>query len=93
MDGIKYKEYEVQLQPGDVIFEYTDGVTEAANSKMELFGTDRMLDALNEKSDASPEELLLHVVYGIDRFVQEAPQFDDITMLCLRYNGPDAQHK
>lgn len=56
----------------------------------ELFGNDRMLDALNVHPDAQPEEVLSNVMKGIDAFVAGAEQFDDITMLCLKYNGPAA---
>ena len=88
MSGMKYKEYEFQLSPGDSLFQYTDGVTEATNSSGELFGTDRMLEALNVDQAANPEMLLIHVREAIDDFVAEAPQFDDITMLAFKYLGP-----
>ena len=87
MEGIRYKEYEIDLMPGDCIFEYTDGVTEATNGQDELFGADRMLEALNRKDYDSPENLLAGVRKEIDEFVADAPQFDDITMLSLKYNG------
>ena len=89
MSGMKYKEYELQLSPGDSLFQYTDGVTEATNSSGELFGTDRMLEALNLEQDANPEMVLIHVREAIDDFVAEAPQFDDITMLAFKYLGPE----
>jgi serine phosphatase RsbU (regulator of sigma subunit) len=65
-------------------------VAEATNANNELFGNDRMLDALNVHPDAQPEEVLSNVMKGIDAFVAGAEQFDDITMLCLKYNGPAA---
>lgn len=89
MDGVPYKEYTIQLSPGDAIFQYTDGVTEAANSSRELFGTERMIDVLNEEPDATPEMLLIHVKEAIDDFVADAAQFDDITMLAFKYHGPE----
>lgn len=89
MEGMSYKEYELQLQPGDSIFVYTDGVVEATNSQNELFGTDRMLQALNKKSNASPKELLQSVQEDVDQFVGNADQFDDLTMLCLTYHGKE----
>ena len=64
-----------------------DGVAEATNAQNELFGTDRMLQALNRNPDAMPEEVLSNVMDGINAFVAGAQQFDDITMLCLKYNG------
>lgn len=63
-------------------------MAEASNSKNELYGTDRMLSILNQNLDADPEEVLRGVMRGINDFVDGAEQFDDITMLCFRYNGP-----
>ena len=88
MDGVKYQEYELQLNPGDKLFVYTDGVPEATNAEKKLFGTDRMIDALNQDPGADPERLLWNVRKAVDGFVKEAEQFDDLTMLCLQYNGP-----
>lgn len=85
MENAKYKEYELNLSKGDTIFVYTDGVPEATNAKDELFGTDRMLIALNKEPNASCNELLRSVQQDVDAFVAEASQFDDITMLCLEY--------
>ena len=87
MEGMKYKDYELLLQPGDKLFVYTDGVPEATNSQNELFGTDRMLDALNSNKDASPEEMLENVYRAVGEFVGEAEKFDDLTMLGLSYHG------
>lgn len=88
MEGMIFKEHEFELKPGDSIFIYTDGVAEATNKDNELFGTDRMLDALNKDPDADPEQVLDNVRDGIDEFVQGAEQFDDITMMSLKYLGP-----
>lgn len=85
---MSYTDYEIVLKPGDKIFVYTDGVAEASNSKKELFGTDRMVEALNKKPDVAPEELLALVREEVDAFVKNAEQFDDLTMLCLEYHGP-----
>ncbi len=89
MEGIKFEQHEFHLNPGDSIFVYTDGVAEATNSDKELFGTDRVLEALNREPDAQPERVLSNVMDDINHFVAGAEQFDDITMLCLRYNGAD----
>ena len=89
MDGVKYKEYEFMLQPGARLFLYTDGVPEATNAENELFGTDRMLDALNEDMQADPQKVLQQVRRAVDAFVGEAEQFDDLTMLCLEYKGKE----
>ena len=85
--GTQYREYELQLNPGDRLFLYTDGVPEATDAEQRLFGTDRMLAALNEAKDASPEQVLAHMRGAVDEFVQQAEQFDDLTMLCLEYKG------
>ena len=87
MEFARYKEYELQLHPGDRLFVYTDGVPEATNAQTELFGTERMLAALNEDADGTPEGLLKTVRRAVDGFVQGAEQFDDLTMLCLEYKG------
>ena len=88
MGGVKYREYELQLEPGAKLFVYTDGVPEASNADNQLFGTGRMLAALKEAPEASPEAILKNVRRAVDGFVQEAEQFDDLTMLCLEYHGP-----
>lgn len=87
MEGMKFREHEFELQPGDSLYVYTDGVAEATNVENALFGDERMTEALNVNPDASPKELLHNVKQAIDEFVGDAPQFDDITMLCLKYNG------
>ena len=79
-----YKEYEVQLNKGDTLFVYTDGVAEATDSKNELYGTGRLLDVLNRNKTASCEETVNLVREDIDKFVGEAEQFDDITMVCFK---------
>jgi sigma-B regulation protein RsbU (phosphoserine phosphatase) len=88
MEGIPYKEHTFEMNPGDSLFVYTDGVAEATNAQNELFGTERMLEALNRDPAADPETVLKNVKEGIDAFVAGAEQFDDITMLCLKYLGP-----
>ena len=88
LDGVQFKQHEFQLNSGDSIFVYTDGVTEATSDKHELFGTDRMLEALNREPDAEPDQLLKNVMDDIKQFMNGEDQFDDITMLCLKYNGP-----
>lgn len=85
MEGMKYKCGELELEPGDKIFQYTDGVTEATNVNNELYGMDRLTEILGENSALAPTELLPVIKNDIDGFVGEAPQFDDITMLCLEY--------
>ena len=91
MEGLTYREYELQLQPGDKLFLYTDGVPEATDSSEQLFGTGRMLDALNRDPDAGPEETLQNVRDAVEAFVKDAEQFDDLTMLCMEYKGPNRE--
>jgi sigma-B regulation protein RsbU (phosphoserine phosphatase) len=90
MEGARYTEYEVQLEPGSKLFVYTDGVPEATNAEKELFGTDRMLTALNEGKADSPIDILKDIRTAVDGFVKDAEQFDDMTMVCLEYKGPVA---
>ncbi len=87
MEGVRYKEYELQLHPGDRLFLYTDGVPEATAADESMFGMERMLAALNEVPDASPEQILKKVRSAVDDFVKGAEQFDDLTMLCMEYRG------
>ena len=87
LEQSRYKNYEVQFEPGDELFLYTDGVPEAVNASLEQYGTERMLDALNRFRGAEPKELLIRMREDISDFCGDAPQFDDITMLCLKYLG------
>lgn len=89
MEDMPYTEYEIQLNPGDVLYVYTDGVPEATNGDNQLFDNERMLVALNDLKNPEPEVLLHKVQEHIDQFVGEAPQFDDITMLALKYKGKE----
>ena len=86
MEDMNYRQQELTLQPGDRIFLYTDGVTEATNAEGELYGEERLLQFLTGHPDASCRETLELVQADIDRFVGEAEQFDDITMLVLDLN-------
>ncbi len=90
MEGMEYKEYEVLLKPGSEVFLYTDGVTEATSEKNEQFGTKRLLESLNSGLAPELKGVLERVNDAVDVFVGDAPQFDDITMLCLYYAGADA---
>ncbi len=87
MDGLSFTERRFVMEPGDTLFVYTDGVPEASNEDNELFGTDRMIDILNVAPEATPEHVLCSMRTALDDFVGQAPQFDDITMLCIQYNG------
>ena len=85
MEGMRYKAGSMTLEPGDKLFQYTDGVTEATDSANQLYGMERLSDVLNKVKDDTPEAVLDAVKTDIDSFVGDAPQFDDITMLCLEY--------
>ena len=93
MDGLQYREYELTLTPGSKLFLYTDGVPEATDDRLEMFGTDRMLDALNKDPSAEPESILKKVRTAVDGFVRDAQQFDDMTMLCMEYRGNTGEQK
>ena len=88
MEGMKYKEYEFEIEKGGCLFVYTDGVPEATSSESELFGMERLVQVLNEEKDAPLPDILKSVKGSIDKFVKDAPQFDDITMLAL-YRAED----
>lgn len=87
MEGVKYRDYEIQLNKNDRLFLYTDGVPEATDANKEMFGLDRMLSVLDEDPEADAHRTLLNVRHAVDEFVGEAEQFDDLTMLCLKYCG------
>ena len=91
MDKTEYRDYELQLTPGDTFFVYTDGVTEAANAEGELFGAERMTEALNREPNAPVAKLLDNVREAIRLFVRDAPTSDDITMLALRFFGSEGR--
>ena len=83
MEGMRYRGGSIHLNPGDKFFQYTDGVTEATNADNKLYGMERLERILNISATYPPNELLPNVKRDIDQFVGEAPQFDDITMLCV----------
>ena len=87
MEGMRYKAGVMELAPGDKLFQYTDGVTEATNKDNELYGMNRLEKILGMVCTKSANEILDSVKEDIDVFVGEAPQFDDITMLCLEYKS------
>ncbi len=87
MPGYKYKIQTADLAPGDLLFLYTDGVTEANDRNEKLFGDRRLLDCLAEVKDKPVNEVCSFVKAKIDEFADGAPQFDDITMLSMKYFG------
>ena len=91
MEGTRYREYQLQMEPGAKLFLYTDGVAEATDAQNQLFGTDRMIEALRRAEDGTPEEILQSVDHAVKEFVGDAPQFDDLTMLCIHYIGKNRE--
>jgi len=92
MENMHYRDFEMCLQPGDRLFLYTDGVTEALNPQNELYGEQRLEDALNE-FDHEPKgvmELLPYIQKKIDAFANGAEQADDVTMLAMDWYGNEA---
>lgn len=91
MEGVRYRDYTLTLEPGSRLFVYTDGVPEATNANQEMFGTDRMIQALRTAEHHDPRTILSAVQSAVSTFVGQAEQFDDLTMLCLEYRGPQAE--
>lgn len=89
MDFVKYRDYKFTMNKGDAVFLYTDGVPEANNMSEELFGTDKMVGALNLNPNGTAREIVDNVKNEVDNFTGNALQFDDLTMLCVKYNGLD----
>ena len=84
--GSKYRNYEFELHTGDVLFLYTDGLPEATNSEDEQFGIDRILEVLNRTEDGDVQEYFIEMGFEVASFMQDAPQFDDLTMLGIKIN-------
>ncbi len=84
MEGVKYKDYEIELEKGDTILVYTDGVVEATDKDKKLFGSKRLLESLNKEPNLDPKALIGHVIEDVNAFVGDEKQFDDLTMMCIR---------
>ena len=87
-EGIRYRDYELLLEPGDALFVYTDGIPDAQNAENEFFGLARTEETLNAAEQQSAGTILDSVKQATDGFRGDADQFDDLTMLCLIYRGP-----
>lgn len=87
MDMAKFTDYEIKLEPGSKIFLYTDGVPEATRNDKKMYGLERMIKTLSLNKNLNPEEIIRIVREDVDEFVEDADQFDDITMLCVHYLG------
>jgi len=92
MEDIRYKEYELTLNKGDKLFIYTDGVPEATRSDNQMFRIANVIESLNARKDESPKEIIEGMKSDINGFVGDAPQFDDMTMLCFEYFGPTTKN-
>jgi len=89
MENAKYREEEIILEDGDILYLYTDGVTEAMDEKKMLFGEERLLIAINQNKDSPPQKILQAIKREVDRFRGGAEQADDITMLALKIGEPE----
>ncbi len=89
MEDTVYKQQSYEMKKSDTLFLYTDGVTEATNSENKLFGDDRLLETIKKSGDLDTANTCTFVKKEIDKFVQDVPQFDDITMLAVKFNGSD----
>ena len=87
MEGVRYREYTLQLDPGSRFFVYTDGVPEATDANQQMYGTDRMIQALRSAETGTPQNIISAVRDSVAAFVGNTEQFDDLTMLCLEYRG------
>lgn len=87
MEGVSFKEYEMEFKPGTKMFLYTDGLAEAVDEENNMFGTDRVTAVLNEHCDSSAQEIIEAMRKSVSDFVKDTAPFDDMTMLCLEYRG------
>ena len=87
MPDIHYQDYEIYMKKGSKLFVYTDGLPEAQNADNEFLGMDRSVEFLNQHPESMPQELIETVEKSVDEFSGSAPRFDDLTMLCIEYDG------
>jgi sigma-B regulation protein RsbU (phosphoserine phosphatase) len=92
MQGVRYRENRMKLDMGDLLYLYTDGVTEATDGNLELYGEKRLQEALNRQGKVPVRQLLTGIRQSIDHFVGDVEQFDDITMLGLEYRGTGGEN-
>ena len=87
-EDVRFRDFEIDVKKSDKIFLYTDGLIEATNSDLKMFGMDAMIDSLEKARELSPKAIIDSVWEDVTAFVGDAPQFDDLTMLCLEYKYP-----
>lgn len=92
LEGMRYKDYEIRLNKGDKLFLYTDGLPEATDSDQKLYTVERMAKELNLYHDGSPQEIIEGMQISVNDFVGDAPQFDDLTMLCIEIKDEDIKN-
>ncbi len=85
MENMRYTEHNIRLKKDDVVYLYTDGVTEAEDKEHMLFGNERLLSCFDKKSESSPDEIVMSVKASINSFIDGNSQFDDMTMLCFKW--------
>jgi sigma-B regulation protein RsbU (phosphoserine phosphatase) len=88
MEGLPFKDLALKMNPGDFLFLYTDGVTEALNSKNEFFSDDRLLAEIGNTAEKDVEGITLEIRTKVREYTDSAPQSDDIAMMMIRFNGP-----
>lgn len=86
LDEYRYKQGEIQLDKGDIVIFYTDGITEAENKDKEMFGIDRLKEVIYQNKDKSPKELREEILEAINRFRKDYEQTDDLTFVILKSN-------
>ncbi|QGY41945.1 SpoIIE family protein phosphatase [Pseudodesulfovibrio cashew] len=89
MEGFEYSTKTMVMDPGDILFIYTDGVTEAMNPAKQIYSDDRLMDLLTSMRDPAATAMIRDIDTSIKDFTQGAEQSDDITMLAMRFQGPD----
>ena len=87
MEGIQYNEHEINLNAGDMIFLYTDGVTEANDNYNGFYGENRLKETINNNKNKKLNDIINEITEDIDKFCNNSEQYDDITMLIIKYNG------
>ena len=87
IEDIQYNEYELNLNPGDMIFLYTDGITETNDNYNGFYGEDRLKTTINNVKDKKLEKIVQTVKKDICEFCNSDERFDDMTMLIIKYNG------
>jgi len=87
LDHVNYASKKIKLAPGDTLYLYTDGVTEAFNNKDEAFGEQRLEEFLIRHNKLPIDKLLHQTITDIQLYAEGVPQSDDITLMVLRYEG------